>query len=70
MDVSWRSLENATERLRLEELPERQRSRIDLIQGSLTYHDQRLNGFDAAAIFEVIEHLDAPRLATFRTYRL
>jgi 3' terminal RNA ribose 2'-O-methyltransferase Hen1 len=65
MDVSWRSLENATERLRLEELPERQRSRIDLIQGSLTYRDQRLNGFDAAAIVEVIEHLDAPRLATF-----
>jgi 3' terminal RNA ribose 2'-O-methyltransferase Hen1 len=65
MDVSWRSLENAAERLRLEELPERQRSRIDLIQGSLTYRDQRLNGFDAAAIVEVIEHLDAPRLATF-----
>lgn len=65
MDVSWRSLEIAKERLRLDELPERQRSRIDLIQGSLTYRDQRLNGFDAAAIVEVIEHLDAPRLATF-----
>ena len=65
MDVSWRSLENAKERLRLEELPERQRSRIELIQGSLNYRDQRLNGFDAAAIVEVIEHLDAPRLATF-----
>jgi 3' terminal RNA ribose 2'-O-methyltransferase Hen1 len=36
MDVSWRSLEIASERLRLDELPERQRSRIDLIQGSLT----------------------------------
>ena len=36
-----------------------------LIQGSLTYRDQRLNGFEAAAIVEVIEHLDAPRLATF-----
>jgi 3' terminal RNA ribose 2'-O-methyltransferase Hen1 len=65
MDVSWRSLEIAKERLRFDEMPERQRSRIDLIQGSLTYRDQRLNGFDAAAIVEVIEHLDAPRLATF-----
>jgi 3' terminal RNA ribose 2'-O-methyltransferase Hen1 len=65
MDVSWRSLENAKERLRFDELPERQRNRIELIQGSLTYRDQRLNGFDAAAIVEVIEHLDAPRLATF-----
>jgi 3' terminal RNA ribose 2'-O-methyltransferase Hen1 len=65
MDVSWRSLETAKERLRLDELPERQRSRIELIQGSLTYRDQRLDGFEAAAIVEVIEHLDAPRLATF-----
>jgi 3' terminal RNA ribose 2'-O-methyltransferase Hen1 len=65
MDVSWRSLETAKERLRLDELPDRQRSRIELIQGSLTYRDQRLNGFNAAAIVEVIEHLDAPRLATF-----
>ena len=64
MDVSWRSLEIAKERLRLDDLPERQRSRIELIQGSLTYRDQRLNGFEAAAIVEVIEHLDAPRLAT------
>jgi 3' terminal RNA ribose 2'-O-methyltransferase Hen1 len=65
MDVSWRSLETAKERLRLDALPERQRRRIELIQGSLTYRDQRLNGFEAAAIVEVIEHLDAPRLATF-----
>jgi 3' terminal RNA ribose 2'-O-methyltransferase Hen1 len=65
MDVSWRSLEIAKERLRLDELPERQRGRIELIQGSLTYRDQRLNGFEAAAVVEVIEHLDAARLATF-----
>jgi 3' terminal RNA ribose 2'-O-methyltransferase Hen1 len=65
IDVSWRSLETAKERLRLDELPERQRNRIELVQGSLTYRDQRLNGFEAAAIVEVIEHLDASRLATF-----
>ena len=67
MDVSWRTLETARERLKLDELPERQRSRIELIQGSLTYRDQRLRGYDAAAVVEVIEHLDAPRLATFES---
>jgi 3' terminal RNA ribose 2'-O-methyltransferase Hen1 len=65
MDVSWRSLEIATERLKLERLPEQQRARIILIQGSLTYRDQRLGGFDAAAVVEVIEHLDPPRLSAF-----
>ena len=65
MDVSWRSIEIAKERLRLDQLPERQRSRISLIQGSLMYRDERLSGFDAAAVVEVIEHLDAPRLSAF-----
>jgi 3' terminal RNA ribose 2'-O-methyltransferase Hen1 len=44
-------------------MPERQRARIQLFQGSLLYRDQRLAGFDAAALVEVIEHLDPPRLA-------
>lgn len=65
MDVSWRSLEIAKERLKLDQLPEKQKSRINLIQGSLMYRDQRLSGFDAAAVIEVIEHLDAPRLSAF-----
>jgi hypothetical protein len=65
MDVSWRSLEIAKERLKLDQLPERQKARINLIQGSLMYRDQRLSGFDAAAVIEVIEHLDAPRLSAF-----
>jgi 3' terminal RNA ribose 2'-O-methyltransferase Hen1 len=65
MDVSWRLLELAKDRLRLDEMPERQRSRIQLMQGSLTYRDQRIAGYDAAAVVEVIEHLDAARLATF-----
>jgi len=65
MDVSWRSLEIASERLKLNQLPERQRARIQLVQGSLMYRDQRLSGFDAAAVVEVIEHLDAARLAAF-----
>lgn len=65
MDVSIRSLEIAHRRLRLDRLPERQRERIRLIHGSLTYRDERLAGFDAAGIVEVIEHLDPQRLAAF-----
>jgi 3' terminal RNA ribose 2'-O-methyltransferase Hen1 len=62
MDVNHRSLEVASSRLRLDRMPERQRKRIELMQGSLLYRDKRLNGFDAAALIEVIEHLDRPRL--------
>ncbi len=65
MDVSVRSLEIASRRLRLERLPDRQAERISLIHGSLTYRDQRLANFDAAAVVEVIEHLDPPRLTAF-----
>jgi 3' terminal RNA ribose 2'-O-methyltransferase Hen1 len=61
-DVSVRSLEIARERLRLDELPEKQRSRIDLFQASVVYRDARFAGFDAAALVEVIEHVDPPRL--------
>ena len=65
MDVSWRSLEVATERLKLDRLPPMQKERVKLIHGSLMYRDTRLAGFDAAAVVEVIEHLDPPRLAAF-----
>lgn len=65
MDVSYRSLQNAQERLRLEEMPARQRERIQLKHGSLMYRDEQLAGYDAAAIVEVIEHLDADRLKAF-----
>ena len=36
---------------------------MTLIQGGLTYRDRRFAGHDAAALVEVIEHLDPPRLA-------
>jgi 3' terminal RNA ribose 2'-O-methyltransferase Hen1 len=62
MDVSHRSLEVASARLRLERMPERQRARLQLFQGSLLYRDKRLEGFDAAALVEVVEHLDPHRL--------
>lgn len=65
MDVSHRSLEIANDRLKLDRLPEMQRKRIQLLHGSLMYRDNRLTGFDAAAVVEVIEHLDPPRLAAF-----
>ena len=65
VDVSYRALEIAQERLHLDWLTEQQRQRIKLIQGSLTYRDQRLSGYDAATVVEVIEHLDQPRLAGF-----
>jgi len=65
MDVSHRALERARERLRLDRLPEAQRERVTLMHGSLMYQDKRLAGYDAAAVVEVIEHLDPPRLAAF-----
>ena len=65
LDVSYRTLEIAQDRLKLDRLPELQRKRIQLIHGSLMYRDKRLSGFDAATVIEVIEHLDPPRLAAF-----
>jgi 3' terminal RNA ribose 2'-O-methyltransferase Hen1 len=65
VDVSYRALERAKDRLNLDRLLERQRQRIALLHGSLTYRDRRLEGYDGAAVVEVIEHLDYPRLAAF-----
>jgi 3' terminal RNA ribose 2'-O-methyltransferase Hen1 len=65
VDVSHRALEITRDRLRLEQMPEKQQARIKLFQGSLVYRDKRLAGYDAAAVIEVIEHLDPSRLAAF-----
>ncbi|MGC1274688.1 MAG: 3' terminal RNA ribose 2'-O-methyltransferase Hen1 [Planctomycetaceae bacterium] len=65
MDVSIRTLEFAEKRLKLERLPDRQAERVRLLHGSLMYRDRRLEGFDAAAVVEVVEHLDPPRLSAF-----
>ncbi len=62
MDVSYRSVEIAKDKLKTDRLSPIQQQRIQLIQGSLTYRDKRIEGFDAAALVEVIEHLDEPRL--------
>jgi 3' terminal RNA ribose 2'-O-methyltransferase Hen1 len=65
MDVSHRALQSAARRLHLGTMSPRGRGRIELLHGSLTYTDSRLRGFDAAAVVEVIEHLDAERLGAF-----
>lgn len=65
VDISHRALELASSRLRLDRLAPRQRDRVQLFQSALTYRDRRLNGFDAAAVVEVVEHLDTPRLSSF-----
>lgn len=65
VDVSAGALARAERRLRLERLPDRQRGRIKLLQGSLTYRDRRLARYDAAAVVEALEHLDPGRLPMF-----
>ncbi|MFE9449707.1 3' terminal RNA ribose 2'-O-methyltransferase Hen1 [Streptomyces sp. NPDC006739] len=62
VDVSMRALTIASRRLKLDRMGERQASRVKLFQGSLAYTDNRLKGYDAAVLSEVIEHLDLPRL--------
>jgi 3' terminal RNA ribose 2'-O-methyltransferase Hen1 len=61
MDVSSRVLEIAHERM--ERVPPfKRQGRMEIFLGSLVYRDSRLQGYDVAALVEVIEHLDADRL--------
>lgn len=62
VDVGMRSLEIAKERLHWDQMSDRARQRISLFQGSLTYRDSRFADYDAAALVEVIEHVDPSRL--------
>jgi 3' terminal RNA ribose 2'-O-methyltransferase Hen1 len=62
VEVSHRALEIAARRLRLDRLPDLQRARLELIQSSVTYRDDRLAGHDAIVLMEVVEHIDPQRL--------
>jgi 3' terminal RNA ribose 2'-O-methyltransferase Hen1 len=62
MDVSLYALGIAKRRLKLDRMNERDQARITLAQGSVTYRDRRMEGFDAAVMVEVIEHLEPHRL--------
>ncbi len=62
MDVAYRELLRAKDRLRYDRLPPGQQQRLTLLQGSLIYRDERLRGYDAAALVEVIEHVEPDRL--------
>jgi 3' terminal RNA ribose 2'-O-methyltransferase Hen1 len=64
IDVSWNALKRAARRLGLTNWPDIQGETVALQQGSLVYRDERINGFDAAALVEVIEHLDTSKLDT------
>jgi 3' terminal RNA ribose 2'-O-methyltransferase Hen1 len=61
-DVSARALIRAKRRLHYDDLPDRQRDRLQFLQSSVTYSDERLAGLDAVVLMEVVEHIDPPRL--------
>ena len=65
VDVSYRALELAQSRLHLDRIQAMQKERITLLHSALTYRDKRLEGYEAAAVVEVIEHLDPARLSAF-----
>ncbi|TGD96806.1 3' terminal RNA ribose 2'-O-methyltransferase Hen1 [Methylobacterium nonmethylotrophicum] len=60
--VEVSSAELARAARRFETLPEALHRKLALLQGSLIYRDARLRGFDAAALVEVIEHVEPDRL--------
>jgi len=70
VDVSMRALQVASSRLKLDRMPEMQRTRIKLLRGSLAYRDKRLEGFDAATVVEVIEPPRSPSSLRFRARSL
>lgn len=57
VDVSVQALERAAQRLKGAAA-----QRVTLLQSALTYCDRRLAGYEAAALVEVIEHIEPGRL--------
>ncbi len=64
VDAAARDLEWASRRLKLDAAGAPAEGRVTLLHGGLTYRDRRWEDVDAAALIEVIEHLDAERLPT------
>ena len=64
LDVSSAALEFAAGRIERINLSIAKRERVALALGSVVYRDDRIRGFDAAILVEVIEHVDPPRLAS------
>ncbi len=62
VDAAARDLEWASNRLKLHLAGGPPEGRVTLLHGSVTYRDRRWEDVDAAALVEVIEHLDAERL--------
>lgn len=62
LDASARSLERASDRLKLNDPLGPKEGRVTLLHGALTYRDTRWADVNAAVLVEVIEHLDADRL--------
>ncbi|MGJ4931333.1 3' terminal RNA ribose 2'-O-methyltransferase Hen1 [Bradyrhizobium sp. HKCCYLS2038] len=62
LDPAARELERAAKRLKLGAPGGPPEGRVTLLHGSLTYRDARWADVDAAALVEVIEHLDPDRL--------
>ena len=60
VEVAARPLRVAASRV--DRFADRQRTRVTLHQGSATYADPRIAGFDAIVLSEVVEHVDPPRL--------
>ncbi len=66
IEVASSALAKAEQRLKLEQLPERIRNKLLLLQGSLIYKDDRIKNKDLATCIEVIEHIDEDRLDAFQ----
>lgn len=62
LDPASRTLEAAAKRLKLHVAGGPPEGRVVLLHGSLNYRDERWSAADAAALVEVIEHLDPDRL--------
>ncbi len=62
VDVAAKSLARAAVKLGVARASDAERERLRLLHGSAVYRDDRLRGFDAMVLMEVIEHVDESRL--------